>query len=136
MIYRYTKITIIKSKKPTDRDINEQLQWLGLSLGLFNLRDKDRSCFRIFIQLLKNSSNDGLTSDEIAEKLSLSRGTVIHHIHKLIDSGMVINERNKYTLRVDSLENLIDELKKDMERTYSDIEEIAKEIDKKLRLNR
>ncbi len=119
-----------------NKDINEQLQWLGLSLGLFNLRDKDRSCFRIFIQLLKNTSGEGLNSDEIAEILSLSRGTVIHHIHKLSDAGLVINNRNKYNLRVENLEALIDELRKDMDRTYEDMKEIAKEIDIKLRLNK
>ena len=132
MIYKYSKITIIKSIKPANRDVNEQLQWLGLSLGLFNLRDRDRSCFRIFIQLLKNTSKEGLTSDEIAEKLSLSRGTVIHHIHKLVDSGLVIKTGNKYSLRVENLELLIDELKKDMERTYLDMRDIATEIDRKL----
>ena len=135
MIYRYSKITIIKSNKPAQRDINEQLQWLGLSLGLFNLRDKDRSCFRIFIQLLKNEAGEGLTSDELAEKLNLSRGTVIHHIHKLVESGLVVRNGSRYFLRAANLEALIDEILKDVERTYQDMREVAKELDSKLRLN-
>ena len=48
------RITIINVRKPALRTINDELQWLGSSLGLFNLRDKDKSCFRIFIELLKN----------------------------------------------------------------------------------
>ena len=129
------KITITNIRRPPKQDPNKELQWLGNSLGLFSLRDKDKSCFRIFIQLLKNTKGRGLTSDDIAEKLTLSRGTVIHHMHKLIDSGLVISAKNKYSLRVENLQTLVDELKKDTERTYSDIKDVAKEIDRKLRLN-
>jgi len=32
---RFTKITIISTKKPRASDINEQLQWFGGTLGLF-----------------------------------------------------------------------------------------------------
>ncbi|MFW6449793.1 MAG: hypothetical protein ACOCZ6_01955 [Nanoarchaeota archaeon] len=61
-------ITIIRLKKPRSNEINEELQWLGASLGLFNLRDKDKSCFRIFIELIKNARirDEPLTSDQIA----------------------------------------------------------------------
>ena len=131
---RYQKITIISSRRPR-HDINTELQWFGNSLGLFNLRDKDKSCFRIFIELLKSTKlKKPLTSDEIAAKLSLSRGTVVHHITKLIESGMVVIEDGKYLLRVDNLEVLIDELEKDLERMLSELRAVAKDIDTHLRL--
>ncbi len=135
MIRRYQKITIIKSSKPYRKDLNEELQWFGSSLGLFNLRDKDKSCFRIFIELLKGAKQKKpFTSDEIAEKLNLSRGTVIHHINKLMESGLVINEKNRYMLRVDNLKVLIEELESDIQRTCKDLKEIAKDIDDRLGL--
>ena len=43
------RITLIRIRKPSRSDINEKLQWLGTSLGLFNLRDKDKSCFNVTI---------------------------------------------------------------------------------------
>lgn len=129
MRIRHQKITIIKTRYP-ERNLNDELQWFGNSLGLFNLRDKDKSCFRIFIILIKAAKIDKpLTSDEIAEKLNLSRGTVVHHINKLIESGIVIHYGNKYMLRVNNLEVLIDEIKKDAERTLDDLARVAKEID-------
>jgi len=131
---RYQKITIISSRRPI-RDINTELQWFGNSLGLFNLRDKDKSCFRIFIELLRNTKiKRPLSSDDIANKLSLSRGTVVHHINKLLESGIVIIEDNKYMLRVDNLEILIDELEKDIGRMLSELKSVAKDIDKHLAL--
>ena len=133
MVNLYPKITIIKIRRPARSEINEELQWVGASLGLFNLRDKDRSCFRIFVELLKSSKiGKGLSSDEIASKSGLSRGTVIHHINKLIESGLVIVEERKYILREARLEPLIDEVEKDVIRSLDGLRAIAKDIDKKL----
>jgi|TARA_B100001971_G_C18159961_1_gene520816 biotin operon repressor len=127
------KITIIKITKPVEKNVNRELQWLAVSLGLFNLRDKDRSLFRIFIELLKAAkTNRPLSSDEIAYKLNLSRGTVVHHINKLMESGIAIHHRNKYMLRVASLKELIDEMERDLARTFSNLRDIAKEVDDKL----
>lgn len=129
------KITIINIRKPVHKNINQQLQWLGTSLGLFNLRDKDKSCFRIFIEMLKAAKNKrALSSDELAYRLGLSRGTVIHHINKLMEAGIVISEKNKYMLRVDNLQALIDEMEKDIKQTTEQLKDVAKELDRWLGL--
>lgn len=133
MVSGYQRITIIKIRKPLKRDINDELQWLGASLGLFNLRDKDKSCFRIFVELLKISKKGcGVSSDELAFRSGLSRGTVIHHINKLIDTGLVVTDGKKYILRENRLVPLIDELENDMKRTYNTLRDIAKDIDDKI----
>lgn len=128
------RITIIKIRQPAERNLNEELQWFGTSLGLFNLRDKDKSCFRIFIELLKASKmNKSISSDEIALKLHLSRGTVVHHVNKLMETGLVIAEHRGYMLRVNNLSALIDELEEDMKRTCISLRKIAEDIDKRMR---
>ena len=130
MIIRHQKITIVNVRKPVQRNINYELQWLGTSLGLFNLRDKDKSCFRVFLELLKAAkAKKPLNSDEIASHLKLSRGTVIHHINKLMEAGLVIHEKNNYMLRVDNLKMLISEVEKDIQRTLGDLKEVASDID-------
>ena len=127
------KITIINIRKPVERTINQELQWVGVSLGLFNLRDKNKSCFRIFIELLKSArKRKPLTSDELADGLNLSRGTVIHHLNTLMDAGLVIHDGNNYLLRVDNLSDLISEIEKDLQRTLGDLREAAKNIDNRL----
>ncbi|MBT4825053.1 HTH domain-containing protein [Candidatus Woesearchaeota archaeon] len=128
-----TKITIIRVRKPVQGNINHELQWLGSSLGLFGLRDKDKSCFRLFIELIKSTKKGkALSSDDLANKLHLSRGTVVHHLHKLQNSGIIVSENKGYLLRVNRLKNLILEIEKDMKRTLDDMKEMADEIDKKL----
>ena len=127
------RITIVNIRKPAEKTINQELQWLGTSLGLFNLRDRNKSCFRIFIQLIKAAkSKKPLSSDRIAEDLNLSRGTVIHHIARLMEAGLVVHQGNKYLLRVDNLSELIEEVEKDIQRTLSDLRSVAENIDSRL----
>lgn len=135
MVYIRQRITIVNIRKPAEHNVNQELQWFGSSLGLFNLRDKDKSCFRVFVELLKSAkAKRTLTSDDLALRLALSRGTIIHHINKLIESGLVVHEGNTYTLRVDNLKSLIEEVEKDIRRACDDLKEIAKEIDNRLGL--
>lgn len=135
MVYIRQRITIVNIRRPAEHNVNQELQWFGSSLGLFNLRDKDKSTFRVFIELLKSAKTDApLTSDELAAKLDLTRGTIIHHINKLMESGLVIHEGSKYTLRVDNLKALIEEVEKDIKRACDDLKEVAKDIDSRLGL--
>ncbi|NQU79452.1 HTH domain-containing protein [Candidatus Woesearchaeota archaeon] len=131
----HQRITIMRMRKPNTHDVNDELQFLGNSLGLFNLRDKDKSCFRVFIELLKAAKRkQPISSDELAFRLGLTRGTVVHHINKLREAGIVVHEGRRYFLRVDRLENLISEIRKDLMRTCDDLESIAKDIDSELGL--
>ncbi|MFP4118799.1 MAG: winged helix-turn-helix transcriptional regulator [Candidatus Woesearchaeota archaeon] len=132
---RVTRVTIIRENIQTDHNINELLLLFGQSLGLFGLRDKDKSCYRIFITLVKAlKANVELTSDELALQTGLSRGTVIHHLNRLMEAGIVTNYRNKYYINYDSLEDLVKDLKQTVSRMLDDIEYVAKEIDKGLNL--
>ena len=135
MIIRSNKVTIKRIRKPKNQDINQNLQWFFKSLGLFGSRDKNKSCFRMTIVLLKSlKSNEGLTSDEISQRVNLSRGTVVHHLHNLMGSGLVVKDRNRYMLKVDNLSELVDDIEHNLLRTMSHLREVAEEIDNRLEL--
>ncbi len=131
MITRFKKITIIKLRTP-EKSINKEIQWFSQSLGLFTQRDKDKSCFRIFLEIIKTKKPQ--SSDELAYKLNLSRATVIHHLTKLIAAGIVVVNDNKYSLRAKNLESTLKKMKADFLSAYEEVEEVAKEIDKKIGL--
>lgn len=127
------KITLIRVRRPTSDNINKELQWLGSSLGLFNMRDRNSSCFRVFITLVRKAKrNESISSDEIAERLNLSRGTVIHHITKLMNSGLVVKENKGYMLRENTLKSVMRDIQRDINGIFTELEELADEIDKKL----
>lgn len=126
----FKKITIIRTKKPQNGNLNAELQWLSISLGLFNVRDKERSMFRLFVELLKAAKRgEDLQSDELAYKLHLTRGTVVHHLNKLMDAGLVVSSHNKYMLRTKSLAKLIKEIQNDVNEILNEVEHIGKELD-------
>ncbi len=127
------RITIVRVRKSTDHNINQKLQWIGNSLGLFSQRDKNKSCFRIFIVLLRMAKTaDTISSDEIANRLDLSRGTVVHHLNLLMDSGIVIREKGGYILRASDLEGVVELIRQDINSTITRLSEMAKEVDQRL----
>src|SRR3989338_9459374 len=129
MIIREQRITIIRHSRPTG-NLNDELLWFGKSLGLFSDRDKDSSLYRLFVELVKSSRRgELLSSDELAYRLQLTRGTVVHHLNKLMETGIVITHRNRYALRVSNLEVLVDELRQDLKRAMDNLKQIAKLID-------
>lgn len=136
---RTTRITITHVVYPRrETDLNEELQCLGAALGLFSPRDKDKSRFRIFIALIKalRTKGRGLTSDELAAQLDLTRATVIHHLDGLMDAGIVDSNRGIYQLRVDSLEDLVEQIKEDVSKTLDDLQDVARHCDAELGLGR
>ncbi|PIN76567.1 hypothetical protein COV17_02005 [Candidatus Woesearchaeota archaeon CG10_big_fil_rev_8_21_14_0_10_36_11] len=127
------KITIVRIRRTPHENINQELQWLGNSLGLFNLRDKDSSCFRVFITLVRKAKrNETISSDDIAEKLHLSRGTAVHHLTRLIDSGLVVREKSGYLLRENNLLRIVHDIQQDVSSILNELEDVAKEIDERL----
>ena len=129
------RITIITEKRVEEDTINSKIMWLSHSLGLLGERDKDSSCYRTFIELLNATRNkQQLSSDALAYRLNLSRGTVVHHLNKLREVGVLKVEEKKYVMRVGNLEELIDEIKKDVLKSLQQIQNIAKEIDDEMGL--
>ncbi len=127
------KVTIVKVRRTASDNINRDLQWIGNSLGLFGLRDKDSSCFRVFITLVKRAKKeDVISSDDIANKLHLSRGTVVHHLTKLMNAGIVIRESRGYILRESNMQALIRDIKRDIDAIFEEVEQVSKEIDDKI----
>lgn len=133
MRFKYTKITIVRFDTEAPEQIDQELQWIGSSLGLFSLRDKDKSCYRIFISLIKNAKEEkALSSDEIAYQLDLSRGTVVHHLNKLLNNKIINIIDGKYILRAKTLKELIELLKQDTIAMFDDLKQVGENVDKKM----
>lgn len=132
---RITKITIVNKHSVPD-NVNDLLLAFGTSLGLFSVRDKDKSCYRIFIVLLEALKvGIELSSDELAMQTGLARGTVIHHLNHLMATGIVTNYKNKYSITVNNLEELVVQMRTGVNDMFDDISVMAKQIDDDLDLN-
>ncbi len=131
----FRRVTIVKVERPNKHEINEEIQWFSSSLGLFGDRDKEKSRFRVFLELLKAAKvKRGLSSEQLATRTDLSRATIIHHLNFLIEQGLVIERYSRYYLRVENLEELIDIIQNDVEKIFYELSKIAESIDKELGL--
>lgn len=132
MIREFRRITLIKIQKNPYKDINEELQLFSKALGMFGERDKEKSCYRVFVELVK--SKKPMKSDDLAQKANLSRATVIHHLNTLMQSGIVKAEKTGYILRVDKLRELVGLLRSDVDNMFKELDNLAKELDEELGL--
>lgn len=129
------RITIVSVRRPERLSLNDELQFFGHSLGLFGERDRDKSCYRIFIELIKAIKSTGsLSSDDLAEKLGLTRATVVHHLNSLMDRGIILHAGNRYVMRGDKLTSLVEDIQKDVERQMDEMRKTAEELDRLLQL--
>lgn len=127
-------ITIKRVRSPAPGSVNDDIDFICKSLGYFSQRDKQDTAGKIFRLMVKEccSEADGLSSDDIADRLELTRGSIVHHLNNFMATGLVIKERNIYRLRSSSLQKCIDEIKEDIDRILKHMIKIANEIDEKL----
>ena len=127
-------VLVKKMRSPAPGNIDEDIDFICKSFGYFSLRDKQDSAGRIFRLIVKEAcgNDEGISSDDIANELALSRGAIVHHLNSFISTGLVIKESNRYRLRSGSLQKSIEEIKDDIDRIFKQIAKIAEEIDEKL----
>jgi predicted transcriptional regulator len=128
------RIIIRRIRSPAPGDINSDIDYICRSFGYFSQRDKQDTAGKIFRLLVKDASEKalGLTSDEIAEKLDLTRGAIVYHLNNFIKSGLVVREKNRYRLRSASMQRSIEEIKNDVDRMFNHMLRIASDIDEQL----
>ncbi len=126
------KITISIEPIP-ESNTNEQLHWISQALGLFNERDKEKSCHRIFVELIKaKKDNKQVNSQDLADRSHLSRATVLHHLDKLIESNIVMERNHEFELIDSNLNSIISRMKKEMNDFMEEMEKISRKLDEEL----
>lgn len=127
--YNVSKIQI-----PIERNLEADISWVAASLGFLGKRDQDKTALKILTALIRALPNgEGLTSDELADIVKPTRGSVVYHLKKLINTGLVVKINSKYQLKQRSLGKTIDDFESELKIVINDIKSIANEIDKNLK---
>jgi predicted transcriptional regulator len=122
------QLTIQKVRRPFRDDPVELMDYLLRSLGF----ERNTEIYR---KILEELLGEGKGSTAISEKVG-ARTTTIYHINKLIKSGLVIKRGSVYELREPTFERTVKEIFRDVERVFEDLLEVARELDRVLKLPR
>lgn len=127
-------IIIKKIRSPGPGNLTEDIDYICKSFGYFSPRDKQDTAGKIFRLLVKETCNNekSLSSDEIANQLNLTRGAIIYHLNNFISAGLVVKEHNRYRLRSQSIQKIIEEIRADIDRIMGQMLKIANDIDNRL----
>lgn len=124
------KITLYRKRPPGEDDVQALVDWLCNSMGLVSGRDKERTAATIFKKVIQAAERgETVTTSELVDSLSVTRGTINHHLRNFIEAGILTREKRQIRLRRNTLERTIEEVKRDAERIFDDLKRLAQDID-------
>ena len=124
------EIILRNIEKPHIKSLEENLIWFCDSFGFSSGRDTENTATKIISRLLdKLSNDDGISSETLAGDLEIKVSRVNHHLRNLNDSGLLYRKKRLIHLRGGSLKAAVQEMRKDSERIFDELENAAEEID-------
>jgi predicted transcriptional regulator len=135
MLRSLKQFVVRKLREPTEKRLDKDIEWVCNSFGFITPRDQDKTAFKILKALVKAAKESkGLTSEELAELVEPTIGSVFYHLKKLMKAGLVVKLDSTYELRMNSLRATIEEIEKEISMTLADIKKVAEDIDNKIGL--
>ena len=124
------QFNIKKLKEPTEQNTDKDIEWVCGSLGFITPRDQEKTAYVILKAIIKSAKKKkGMTSEELNKLVEPTRGSVIYHLKRLIKSGLVVKIGSAYELKMNSLTNTIEEMRKQTNLVLDDIQKVAEDID-------
>ncbi|SRR6056297_93315 len=130
------QIILLDLEKPREKIIEHDIHWLCNSFGLSTGRDTENISTKIMLDLLNQmaANEERISSEMIAQNLDVNISRVNHHIRNLIKSGILYRKKRALYIRGGSMKSAIQEMRKDSQRIFDELEAIAEEVDKEMGL--
>jgi len=124
------RIVVRDLDAPFDDSPIEYIEWVCESLGIVTGRDVNKTAITLFRVIVEKSDyRYGISSTDLAEELSMSRGAVINQLNKLIECGLIRKSGRNYTLRGGNLTRTMMEIREDFDRLFERLEKAATYMD-------
>ena len=124
------RLSLYEVKKPVSSVPENNTIWFCDTLGLSSGRDIDSLATQLITTLLHQYQNgEGLSTERLAQLLNIAPARVNHHVRNLARTGIIYREKKLVHMRGLSLKESVRELRKDANRIFDELEEIAESID-------
>jgi DNA-binding MarR family transcriptional regulator len=121
------RLVIVQKNK--NQSIDGELAELCKMMRIMSDRDTDGTLPQVLKVLMVESRGKPVGGSELSRASGINRITIIHHLKRLEGAGLVRRQEGKYILRVSSAEGMLFEFRKEMEQHFSEMDEIARQID-------
>ena len=123
-------------EKPDQNDAEGIIRWFCDVFGLSSPEDEnpvEEQILKSFVEAARDGK--GLSSSELDLETKLARSTVIYHLNRFRDAGLIVKRGRKYYLRAGKMENVIQEVGYDLERELRGLIDASKRLDMMLHGN-
>lgn len=130
------QIVIRFIEKPDQNDAEGIIRWFCDVFGLSNPEAEnpvEKQVLKSFVEAAREGK--GLSSSELDLETKLARSTVIYHLNRFRDAGLIVKRGRKYYLRAGEMEKVIQEIGYDLERELRGLIDTSKRLDMMLHSN-
>ena len=128
-------LTVVRARPRPPRapgDEGDALEIFCRRLQIISRRDMDGTVTVVFRSMLMQGRIRPVGSSELAEMTRLNRVTIIHHLQRLEQMGLVEHTERKYRLRVHDLSEAVEQMREEMMRSFEEAESLATQLDKQM----
>jgi predicted transcriptional regulator len=124
------RILIQFVERPDSEDPEEMIRWFCHVFGLAGNDEENSLSEQILRAFIDAAYRDmGLSSSELHLDTELARSTVIYHLNRFIEAGLLVKKGRRYYLRASEMEKAIKEIEYDINREMQRMLDTAKRFD-------
>ena len=121
------RLVIKFTEKPDLDDPQKMIKWFLHVFG-FDEEGIEEQMLMLFTEAAYR--NKGISSSELKLDTPVARSTVIYHLNRFIDSGLIVKRGRKYYFRASEMTKAIEEIEYDINREFQRMMDAAKEFDR------
>ncbi len=122
------KAELVQQKRQS-QDIDAELAELCKMMRIMSERDTDGTLPQVLKAMMVEGKGKPVSGSDLSRISGINRITIIHHLGRLEDAGLVRRSEGKYILKVQSAEDMLVEFRKEMERHFELMDEMARLFD-------
>lgn len=130
------KIIINSTELPNAQRPDAMIRWFCIEFGISGDNESNTIGEHILREFaVAAQKGKGLTSSELATSLNMvmhppvARSTVIYHLNRFIEIGLIVKKGRQYFLRATEMTKTIEEIEYDMQREMQKMIDAAKQFD-------
>ncbi len=124
-----------RPREAKERDIEDELGSFCRAMKIISRRDMDGTVTVVFRSILTKGRAQPVGSSELAGFTHLNRVTIIHHLQRLEQMGLVEHTERKYRLRPNGLCEAVERMREEMLGSLREAEELAGQLEAEFMLH-